>query len=212
MRAPKIVQSLFFVLASIIASQGCTTPPAEGMCAGGCPAGQSCVVAPGCSGETSYRCAPNTCNDAALLSFCGCDGQSFTRGGCAPSNQRYAHAGVCGDSAFFDATPSDAPVSDAPMIDAPMIDAPMNDAPVTDGCGGRCAGGTYCAVAPGCDGAPTYQCAPNTCMDASLVLFCGCDGQSFSNPEGACTPRTRRYRATGPCVDAGVSVDASSGG
>jgi hypothetical protein len=193
MTPTRIAQSLVFVLASLFAAQGCTTAaPLDAMCGNRCAAGEICIVAPGCSGDTTYRCAPNTCADAALLSFCGCDGQNFTRGGCPPMNQRYAHAGVCGDGAFVDATPSDAPVS--------------------DGCGGACTGGTYCAVAPGCDGAPTYQCAPNTCADASLVLFCGCDGQSFQNPEGACTPRTRRYRATGPCVDAGVSVDANSGG
>ncbi len=100
----------------------------------------------------------------------------------------------------------------AAPLDAAPSDATPSDAIPSDPCGGACTGGTYCAVAPGCDGAPTYQCAPNTCADASVVFFCGCDGQTFSNPEGACTPRTRRYRFEGICVDAGVSLDANSGG
>ena len=62
-------------------------------------------------------------------------------------------------------------------------------------CGG-CAAGQYCALLPGCDGPPQYECRLNTCGDAICFLYCACDGQMFCSAAGGCAPTTQRYRAS----------------
>lgn len=87
------------------------------------------------------------------------------------------------------------------------------DAPAGDGdpCGG-CGPGDYCALAPGCGGPPAYQCTRNTCGDASLVPWCGCDGRTLYSTAGACAPvsPTQRYARAGACPSDGGSPDADA--
>lgn len=179
-----------------------------------CSGGQVPGYRAGCANPAPF-CVPDESTDALALTYCGCDGANFTWNAATP-RRPWSHAGPC----VVDGGAPDAPTLDAPTLDAPTPDAPTLDAPtpdVTDG-GARdgsldapaldvltCGAGHVAGYDQGCIN-PMPRCADDTSGDAVALVFCGCDGTTFSTNQ---SPPLRPWSHWGSCTpDGGVDAVA----
>jgi len=108
----------------------------------------------------------------------------------------------------FDALSTDI-ASDAPT--EAWSDAPSEQAPTSCDDAGLCGPGEMCAFEPGC-AMPRRHCVANTCGDAIVVTFCGCDGRLFAIQ--GCLAAAVPFALRGACAsdDAGADGSSADGG